>query len=152
MSAFQVQPIFDIILQHPERAIVELFSGISISGILLEVGKFAGLVAVAWGILKYKAVADVTPLLSKEFVTIDKFDAKIKDLTCSVASTASDKAALATQPLASRLDKLEDSFEEFRDGAFKDHRSEMRELFKEVFTKLDEVRLDNAKSHKKEPT
>lgn len=127
---------------------MDILSGISLSGIFTEIGKFLGLVILAWSALKHKAASDVTPILNKEFVTISKFEEKIKDLSCSVAATAKDKADLATQPLASRIEKLEDSFEEFRDGAFKEHRAEIRELFKEVFDKLDEVRLDNAKSHK----
>lgn len=148
MSAFQVQPIFDTIILHLERAPVEFFSSISIGGIATEVLKFAGLVALAWGILKYRAVADIIPLLSKEFVTVAKFEDKLEKVACGVASTAHDKAALATQPLHARLQTLETSFDEFRNGTFKEHRAEMRDLFKEVFEKLDQAILDNARSHK----
>jgi hypothetical protein len=148
MSAFQVQPIFDHITSYLERAPVELLSGISISGIFTEVGKFAGLVALAWGILKHRAVADIVPLLVKHFVTTEKFEEKAKEISGGVAATAHDKAALATQPLHARLQTLENSFDEFRNGTFKEHRTEMRDLFKEVFEKLDQAILDNARSHK----
>lgn len=148
MSAFQVQPIFDTIISHLERAPVELLSGISLSSVFTEVGKFAVLVGLAWGILKHRAVADIIPLLVKHFVTTEKFEEKTKEITCGVATTAKGTADLATMPLAIRLENLEDSFEKFRDAEFKDHRTEMRDLFKEVFEKLDQAILDNARSHK----
>ena len=117
------------------------------SDYLKTAGVAAGVIGVAWAVLKDKIAADLAPKLGLYFCTRDSSDSyregHLKDhrlLESQVSTVAEHKAQQVVGPLTARVDTVEKQFSELN-LRVEESRRENREDFARLFERLDEMTI-----------